>query len=188
VRAHCRSLRCASSVLLSPFVPRGWTALLDAMGRTIAALGEELSNMPEAARPGQVIVMTMTDGKENASQYYTREQIASMVAHQQSVYSWQFMYLGANQDAISVAADMGISASASMNYRANRRAVAATFAASASAVQECLALNLGGLPKSLLFRPEDRIAAMVDGEDEAAGLTDHDEAVTTGAMQGQHAP
>ena len=49
------------------FVARGMTALLDAMGRTITALGEELASMPEADRPGHVIVMTMTDGLENAS-------------------------------------------------------------------------------------------------------------------------
>ena len=149
------------------FVPRGMTALLDGMGRTIDALGRELAEMPEAERPRRVIVMTMTDGLENASHCYKSEQIAAMVTHQQAVYSWQFLYLAANQDAIGVAADLGISAIAAMNYKSNRRAVAATFTACADAVDAFDSLPLGDL-SSLSFSLEDRAAAMVDGEEEAA--------------------
>lgn len=135
--------------------------------------------MPEAARPARVIVMTMTDGLENASRYYTRAQIAAMVAHQQAVYSWQFLYLGANQDAIGVAADLGISGSASMNYRANRRAVAATFSACASAVDQFASC----LSESLSFSLEQREAAMVNEEEEVApGSSTDQEAMTTAVI------
>ena len=84
------------------------TALLDAQGRTIVELGQELNHLPASERPGKVIVMTMTDGMENASQLYTDVQVAAMVEHQREVYKWQFLYLGANQDAIRVAAGIGI--------------------------------------------------------------------------------
>ena len=150
------------------FVARGMTALLDAMGRTITALGEELASMPEADRPGHVIVMTMTDGLENASRDYTRAQIAAMVEHQQTLYRWQFMYLGANQDAIGVAADLGISLSLSMNYKPNRMAVSAIFDACASAVDEFSSLGEVGALYSLSFRQEDRDAAMAEDEKDAA--------------------
>jgi hypothetical protein len=160
------------------FVPRGTTALLDAMGRTIGALGEELADMPEAERPARVIVMTMTDGLENASQYYTRAQMAAMVAHQQAVYSWQFMYLGANQDAIGVAADLGISGAASMNYKANRRAVAATFSACASAVDQFACC----LSDSLSFSLDHREAAMTEEEELAPGSSTDQEAMTAGVV------
>jgi uncharacterized protein YegL len=54
------------------YVPRGTTALLDASGRTINTIGERLDKMPEAERPGKVIVSILTDGLENASQEFSR--------------------------------------------------------------------------------------------------------------------
>ena len=61
------------------FVPRGMTALFDAQGKTIVALGEELAALPEAQRPSKVIVMTLTDGLESASKEYGVDKIASLV-------------------------------------------------------------------------------------------------------------
>ena len=61
------------------YEPRGMTALLDAMGRTIDDLGKQLAAMPEEERPGTVIVVTLTDGLENASKDYTREKVAERI-------------------------------------------------------------------------------------------------------------
>lgn len=88
--------------------PRGSTALLDAMGQAILNTGERLAAMPESSRPGLVIFVIMTDGEENSSTQFSREQIRQMVEHQQTVYNWQFTYLGANQDAFAEAAKLGI--------------------------------------------------------------------------------
>jgi hypothetical protein len=90
------------------YVPRGTTALLDAIGRTINTIGERLDRTPEPDRPGKVIVAILTDGLENASQEFKRKEIFKMIKHQREVYSWEFVFLGAKQDAISTGAKMGI--------------------------------------------------------------------------------
>jgi hypothetical protein len=68
------------------YVPRGTTALLDAIGRTINTIGERLDKTPEAERPAKVIVAILTDGLENASQEFKRKQIFKMIKHQREVY------------------------------------------------------------------------------------------------------
>ena len=90
------------------YVPRGTTALLDAIGRTINTVGERLDRTPEPERPGKVIIAILTDGLENASQEFKRKEIFKMIKRQREVYSWEFIFLGAKQDAISTGAKMGI--------------------------------------------------------------------------------
>jgi hypothetical protein len=112
--------------------PRGATALLDAMGTTITEFGAELAAMPEDQRPGHVVFAVMTDGLENASTDYTWPRVKEMVQHQESVYGWNVVYLGANQDAIQVGAQLGVRAGSSLTYSASdattRSAVGATSA------------------------------------------------------------
>lgn len=88
------------------FVPRGWTALLDAQGRTIVALGAELAALKEEERPSKVLMMTLTDGHENRSKEFTLERVAALIKEQKEKYRWEFVFLGANQDAVKVAASM----------------------------------------------------------------------------------
>lgn len=101
-------------------VPRGGTALLDAVGRAINETGERLSKMPEADRPGLVVFVVMTDGEENSSQEFTKAQIKKMIEHQQLVYNWQFTFLGANQDAFAEAGSIGITASGTANFSTDK--------------------------------------------------------------------
>ena len=74
------------------YVPRGSTALLDAVGKTIDAVGERLAATPESERPSQVIVSILTDGYENASQTYSKPKVAEMIKHQTEKYSWAFEF------------------------------------------------------------------------------------------------
>jgi len=97
-------------------VPRGGTALLDAVGTAIVATGERLAAMREAERPALVLFVVVTDGKENSSKEYTKARIQEMVRHQTHVYSWQFTFLGADADAFDDARGMGMSASGSARY------------------------------------------------------------------------
>lgn len=92
------------------FVPRGATALFDALGRTLDTVGERLAATPEAERPAKVVVVVVTDGQENASRTYTREQVFARITHQRSVYGWEFVFLAANQDAIAGAVALGMDA------------------------------------------------------------------------------
>jgi hypothetical protein len=116
------------------FVPRGSTALFDAQGKTIVSLGHELAAVPESERPSKVIVMTLTDGLENASKEYTVDRIAEMIKHQTEVYGWDFVFLGANQDAIRTAATMAIPAASALTYVAAPEGVARVFRAASEYV------------------------------------------------------
>lgn len=91
-------------------VPRGATALLDAVGRAINETGERLSKLPETDRPGLVVFVVMTDGQENSSKEFTKPQIKQMIEEQSSKYQWQFTFLGADQDAFAEAESMGMGA------------------------------------------------------------------------------
>lgn len=89
-------------------MPRGNTALLDAVGRFTSEIGDTLANRAESKRPGKVIVVIVTDGQENASHEYSRHDVKRIIEHQQSRYQWEFLFLGANIDAVSEAATLGI--------------------------------------------------------------------------------
>lgn len=98
------------------YVPRGTTALLDAIGRGITETGAFLAKMSEEDRPLHVIFVIQTDGAENASVEYTHEKIKEMISHQTDKYSWKFVYLGADQDAFAMAHTYGINAGNTMAY------------------------------------------------------------------------
>jgi len=111
-----QNIKNASFLDNSTFVPRGWTALLDAMGNTIVSVGEKLSKMKEEERPAKVLVITLTDGQENASKSFNRKQVFDSVTHQKDKYKWEFIYLGANQDAIEEGGKIGTVAASSLSY------------------------------------------------------------------------
>ena len=98
------------------YQPRNITALLDAIGKTIINLGQKLNTIPEKDRPEKVIVVIQTDGYENASKEFSSLEINEMITHQREKYNWQFVFLGANQDAIMTASHLGIAANKSMTY------------------------------------------------------------------------
>jgi len=116
------------------YVPRGCTALLDALGRTLNSVGERLSITPEADRPDKVIFLIVTDGMENASQEFTHEQIKKMVNHQEEKYGWEFIYVGSNQDAIAVAGNIGIRSFNAVNYASSKKGARASYQIMSSAV------------------------------------------------------
>lgn len=103
---------------IKTYRPGGSTALLDAMGTTINAVGTKLAAMPEDERPSKVIFLIITDGEENCSSHFTHAQIKSMVSHQQDVYSWEFVFMGANIDAIATGTGLGITMQNTLDYDA----------------------------------------------------------------------
>lgn len=98
--------------------PSGTTALLDAVGRTVDRVGERLNELTNSEKPENVIVFILTDGMENASSDYTKDQVKEMIQHQESKYSWEFIYGGANQDAFEEAGGLGIKAQNTFNFEA----------------------------------------------------------------------
>jgi Uncharacterized protein encoded in toxicity protection region of plasmid R478, contains von Willebrand factor (vWF) domain len=96
--------------------PNGGTALLDALGTTINNVGAKLAAMPEDDRPSKVIFLIITDGEENSSRTFKKEQVRAMVEHQRDVYKWEFVFMGANVDAFSEGVSLGISGNNTFSY------------------------------------------------------------------------
>jgi hypothetical protein len=106
--------------------PRGSTALHDAMAQTIDELGASLARRPEHERPERVLVCTITDGLENASHRDNAKTVGDRIKLQREQYKWNFVFLGANQDAVLVAQTLNIPTNSAMTYGANTRGLVAT--------------------------------------------------------------
>lgn len=101
------------------YVVRGCTALLDAIGQSIHHIG----NIHKYARPEDIPEHTLfiitTDGMENASRYYSSDKVKHMIEHEKQKYGWEFLFLGANIDAVETAAHFGIHSDRAVNYHAD---------------------------------------------------------------------
>ena len=95
----------------------GCTALLDAIGGAVHHIANVHKYAREEDRPGKTIFVITTDGMENASRAYTYDEVQRMVKHEQEKYGWEFLFLGANMDAISAARSFGIRADRAVRYR-----------------------------------------------------------------------
>lgn len=95
---------------------RGCTALLDALGGAIHHIGNVHKYSKEKDRPEKTLFIITTDGQENASKHYNYRRVRRMVQRQQEMFGWEFLFLGANIDAISEAAKVGIRAERAVNY------------------------------------------------------------------------
>jgi uncharacterized protein YegL len=135
--------------------PRGATAMLDAIGRSVIALGERLAALPEAQRPGTVIVAIMTDGMENASREFRHETVKELITRQERAYNWQFLYMGADQDAIEVGASIGVPADRSLTYARGKSREA--YAAGSKLTRSLKEATVAGAPlAAVAFSEEDR--------------------------------
>lgn len=94
----------------------GSTALLDAMGKTISKIIGVQKNTEKKYRAGNVMFVIITDGEENSSREFTAPQIRKMVEEQKSKYGWEFIFLGANMDAVKTAGSFGISPDRAVDY------------------------------------------------------------------------
>ena len=99
--------------------PRGMTALLDAVGLGVTEFGSRLAAMPEHARPGTVLVVVATDGAENASRQWTPPAIKGLLERQRGDYGWDFVFLGANQDAITTGTELGFAPESAIDFDAD---------------------------------------------------------------------
>lgn len=95
---------------------RGCTALLDAIGGAIHHIGNVHKYAREEDRPYKTLFIITTDGMENSSKRYTYDKVKEMVERQKQKYGWEFLFLGANMDAIQTAKRFGISEHLAVNY------------------------------------------------------------------------
>ena len=116
------------------YTVRGCTALIDALGGAIKHIG----NIHKYARPEDVPENTMfvitTDGMENASRRFTSDEVKAMIERQKEKYGWEFLFIGANIDAVETAAKYGIGADRAVNYNADKQGTGVVYEAVSSAV------------------------------------------------------
>lgn len=148
------------------YLPRGQTALNDAVARTIISVGEELKKRPDSDRPANVIFMIVTDGQENASKEFKGASgkiiVREMIKHQTEKYSWKFTYLGANVDAFAEAESFGIKGDAAIKFSSTKKGVAGSYDVMAASVSR--SRRRGG---DISYSVSERSKAM--GEDEDGG-------------------
>lgn len=113
------NLRGIAPITDKEYFVRGSTALLDAMGRTISKIGNVQKNTTEEERAEHVMFVITTDGMENASREFSYEKVRQMIEHEKNKYGWEFIFLGANIDAVAAAGRLGISRNRAANYNAD---------------------------------------------------------------------
>lgn len=114
----------------------GCTALLDAIGTTIHKIVNAQRHTTEEQRADNVMFIITTDGMENASHEYKYEKIKNMVEMEKEKYGWEFIFMGANIDAVSTAAKVGISADRAANYKADGKGTRLNYHAVSQAVSD----------------------------------------------------
>jgi Mg-chelatase subunit ChlD len=142
--------------------PSGMTALLDAMGRAIDEVGARLEKTPEGERPSKVFVVTVTDGEENRSIKFTHKDVFDRVSVQRQAFSWEFVFIGANQDAIKTGRTIGVPAAQSLSYAATAKGTQGVYAALAGQVA---ASRMSG--QAVAFTVGDRARALGQDPDPA---------------------
>ena len=136
-------VKAISAITDSEYYVRGNTALLDAIGRTINKIGGVQKNTAEDYRAEKVLFVITTDGMENASREFSFDKIKSMIEHQKSKYDWEFIFLGANIDAVEVAKSFGIAGNRAQNFHNDSDGIALNYDVVSQAVSAYRAAPMG---------------------------------------------
>ena len=124
-----RPLKDVKPITNSEYYVRGCTALLDAVGGAIHHIGHVQKSLPEDQRPDKTIFIITTDGMENSSSHYTYDKVKKMVEKKKEKKGWEFIFLGANIDAIAVADRFGVAANRAVRYECDGVGTALNFRA-----------------------------------------------------------
>ncbi len=116
-------LRGVAPITERDYFVRGNTALLDAVGRTIHKTAAAQRHTAPGLRADRVLFVIITDGYENASREFSHAQIKDMIRREQEEYGWEFLFLGANIDAVAAAGQLGIRADRAVTCHADSQAV-----------------------------------------------------------------
>lgn len=113
------NLKGIAPITNKEYFVRGNTALLDAVGKTINKIGNAQKHTSEDERAEHVMLVITTDGMENSSREYNYGKVRQMIEYQKSKYGWEFIFLGANIDAVATAERFGIGQDRAVNYNAD---------------------------------------------------------------------
>ena len=101
--------------------PRGWTALFDAIGKTINSFQDRIEK--EESKPERVLFVIITDGKENSSKEFSRDDAFNLINKIKTENKWDVTFIGANQDSIKEGASLGVSAQSSLNFKCDTKGI-----------------------------------------------------------------
>jgi hypothetical protein len=138
------------------YVPRGSTALLDAIGRTMNETEYVISEMDEDEKPEKVIFVIITDGFENASREFSRENIMNMIERHREENNWEVVFIGANQDAIQSGGSMGIRAGATLSYDQSALGTKTMYASLTRSMTDFRSKSVADTSSADFFSEEDR--------------------------------
>lgn len=116
---HREDIKVVKPLTENEYFVRGSTALLDAIGRSIRKIVGVHKELKDEYKPEKTIFIITTDGMENASQEFTYKDIRKAIEYQKEKYGWEFIFLGANIDAVETAGRFGIHADRAANYHAD---------------------------------------------------------------------
>ena len=139
-------IRAVSPITEKEYAVGGSTALLDAIGRTIHKIGNAQMNTADDYRAEKVMFVIITDGEENSSREYSAEKVKAQIQRQKEKYDWEFIFLGANIDAVETAGRFGIAPDRAQNYHADSEGTALNFRVMSDAVatfRECKEMPTG---------------------------------------------
>lgn len=138
---------------------RGCTALLDAVGGAIHHIGNVHKYAREEDRPEKTLFIITTDGMENSSRSYSYEKVKKMVERQKEKYGWEFLFLGANIDAIAEAKRFGIAPERAVRYQCDEKGTAVNFKALGRAVSKVRACSAERMDEALSVEWKEEIEA-----------------------------
>lgn len=161
-------IRAVAPLTDKDYTVRGSTALLDALGRTIYKIRAAQKHTAENYRAEKVLFVIITDGQENASREYSAERIKTRIERQKQKYGWEFVFFGANMDAVMEAGKLGIAADRAQNYCANAIGTSVAY----TAMSAFSTAYRGGKPFSGL---DSSIGDSIKSENNPSDYATHDE-------------
>jgi len=127
-------IKAISPITEKEYQVGGSTALLDAIGRTIHKIGNAQKHTADDYRAEKVMFIIITDGEENSSREYSADMVKAQIERQKKKYGWEFIFLGANIDAVETAGRFGISADRAQNFHADGEGIELNFRVMSEAV------------------------------------------------------
>ncbi|MCE5196044.1 MAG: hypothetical protein LLG09_02800 [Negativicutes bacterium] len=127
-------IKAVSPITEKEYQAGGSTALLDAIGRTIHKIGSARQHTADDYRAEKVLFVIVTDGEENSSRTYSADKVKAQIERQKAKYGWEFLFLGANIDAVQTASRFGIAPDRAQNYHADSEGVELSFCVMSEAV------------------------------------------------------
>ena len=137
-----KKLKKIEPITTEDYYVRGSTALLDAVGGAIRHIAKVHKHLPKEERPEKTMFIITTDGMENASRKFDYKLVKRMIEYEKKKYHWEFIFLGANIDAVEVAERFGVSRKRAVRYECDSVGTALNFEAMSNmigAVRKCKA-------------------------------------------------